>query len=391
LGDSTSVDPHVVRRSLRKAGNEPQFTRLLGALAQGDPNFCTGLLGLLVRVAPHPREALGRFDPNAKTSCRVEQPLLDQGELLGYVDLVLAQPNLSLFIEVKLYSDYGPQQLPRYLRGIDPAAGEMLISVTRNVSRYREPPDDAMGWLGSLRWAGLLTALCDLPTQGPVQEQWRLLLEVLEDDGDLGSAGLSPEDVIAYERSEEACARLTDILEQIGIGALHRLRAELSAGNPEVRSAARFSPRRRRKSSPARRVEELDEDFPEVIADGEELYLAFEVPAHGPERLWIGFYIESGTAWFYIGTGWWEEEDPPASWTAEWLAASVRWEREVHGGRPSANEGGEPYCHVDYRLSDFTRHADVPGALAGVVDREIPVFVRSGLFQLDAIRPLRRS
>ncbi len=266
---SAGADPLAILRSLRKARDERQLTQIVGSLAQADEGFRVGLLRVLVEHARYRKGMLERFDPHQKTTCRVEQPLVSQGELLGYVDLVLAQPGLALFVEVKLHSDYGPQQLFRYLRGIDGGAGELLVSVTRNVSRYREPPEAEPAWLGSLRWARLEPALRDLPTDGPLRQQWNLLLDVLKEDGDMGSTNLSPEHVIAYERSDDAYSRLTDFLEQIGIGALQRLRAELGGGDAEAASLARFSPARRRRKAPqGRRSQELDEDQALVLFPG---------------------------------------------------------------------------------------------------------------------------
>ena len=38
---------------------------------------------------------------------------------------------MSVFVEVKLHSDYSENQLNRYLEAIDPVEGQFLIAVTR--------------------------------------------------------------------------------------------------------------------------------------------------------------------------------------------------------------------------------------------------------------------
>ena len=377
-------DDLVLLRALRKSGDEVQLTQTVGRLAQADQDFARALLRALVRGAPAGDRVADRLTTDGPVECAIERRLYVGHESMGRIDLVLTHPGLELYVEVKLHSDYRPNQLRDYLQALDPGEGEFLISVTRNISRFREPAGSEPGWLGSVRWARLATVLRDLPTPGPVREQWNMLLNVLEEDGDLGSIGLTPELVTAYERSDEAYERLTDFLVQIGVGALQRLRAELNGGDASDRSTAVFaSARRRANPSSERGRGDRDEDHPEVIGEDEGLYLAFKIPAPSGERLWIGFYVGDGTGWFYIAAGWSEENDPTPQWEANWRQASMALEAQLRGRRFFCNEGDDLYVQLDYALAEFANEQDVPTALAARIEEDLPLLVASGLFAAD--------
>ena len=375
------VDELALLRSLRRAGDEPQLTRVIGDLAQADQLFARGLLRVLVENAPRGREVVDRIDVSHDVRCEIERRLFAVDELKGRIELVIGNAQLKLFVEVKLQSDYRLNQLTDYLEAIEPDMGEYLISVTRNISRFRDPPSDAVGWLGSMRWGRLAPALRDLPSPGALRDQWNLLLQVLERDGDVGSITITPDQITAFEQSNAAYSRLSDFLEQIGASALQRLRAELSGGNPADRAVATFKSKRRAKPQTAKRARtDVDEDRPEVIWDDDGgLYLAFNIPASGTERLWIGFYVDDDEkSFFYIAaTG---TEDPTPEQEAHWRSATKHLHALFPERRVFSNEGDDLYVQIDYPLSQFAKAIDAPEALAAQIDEDLPRLVRTGAF-----------
>jgi len=77
-------------------------------------------------------------------------------------------------------------------------------------------PTDDEGWLGSIRWARLLPRLRTLPiADAGVAKQWRLLLDVLDEQGDLGMTRIDADAVRAWSRYFEGRQQLEWLLEQI--------------------------------------------------------------------------------------------------------------------------------------------------------------------------------
>jgi hypothetical protein len=205
-----------------------------------------------------------------------------------------------------------------------------------------------------VRWARLARDLRDLPSPGQLRSQWNLLLDILEEDGDLGSTELPTKLITAYEQSEEAYNRLADLLEQIGAAALHRLRSELSEGHPTDRSVAMFSTTRSTSKDAPRRVRtDVDEDYPKVTWDQDgHPHLAFKVPATGDERLWIGFSVDEKKAWFYIAA-WSGSSDGHPELDARWRAAARKLRAEFRDRWVSIDEADGIYVQVNYPLTDF--------------------------------------
>jgi hypothetical protein len=377
----SSGPAHALIRSLRRTGEEAQLTRAIVALAQADSAFANALMSLLLGSATSaPAHALiTSADP--ATACDGERQLFDRsGKAVGRVDLVFRRGEITLFVEVKLHSDYGLRQLDRYMRGIRPEQGQYLLAITRNISHFIEPAPNTQGWLGSVRWAHLVPRLRKLAMNDRLKPQWELLLDVLEDDGDMGSTKITRQLVNAYEKADTAWERLTDFLEQVGTAVLPLLRLELAGGGSPKRSLAAFAQARERRPPKANRGRpDVDRDRPEVISDDEQLYLAFKIPARGEERLWVGFYVEDGTAWFYIAAGPAKEKPSPAQ-RVQWTKASEALRPLMESKRFFCNEGDDLYVQLDYPLADFVKSPDVPRDLAARVEEDLPLFVRAGLF-----------
>jgi len=73
----------------------------------------------------------------------------------------------------------------------------------RSTAHGELEPTDAE-WLGSVRWARLLGRLYELDIEDPdVKQQWRCLLDVLDDQGDLGMTNIDPGAVRGWARYQE--------------------------------------------------------------------------------------------------------------------------------------------------------------------------------------------
>jgi hypothetical protein len=191
LGPELRVDdPAAVLRGLRRKGDETQFTQVLWAIAAAQPRFASALIKVMLDAARagHP-EKVARLEPvPAELECHAEIGL---GEGLGRLDLRFdGEPDFTLFVENKLFSGYGEEQVHRYLRALEllpeGRSRTALIAVTRDIPGYGEPPAATSGWLGSIRWATLLPRLRELPLPEPLDDHWRLLLDLMYEEGDLG-------------------------------------------------------------------------------------------------------------------------------------------------------------------------------------------------------------
>lgn len=148
---------HALIQTLRLAGNEPQLTQVIVALAQADQSFARALLSALLASTVSGRRLDAMRQSAQMVECHGERQLFDaSGRPVGRIDVVLEGPDIALFVELKLHSDYGLRQLERYARGIRPDRGERLMAVTRNIPRFLEPPRGTPGWLGSVRWSQLI-------------------------------------------------------------------------------------------------------------------------------------------------------------------------------------------------------------------------------------------
>lgn len=245
LADSQT---HALVHGLRSRRDEAQLTSVIGAIARTDAAFARAFAETLV---DHGREnssataaafdALGEV-PEAIV-CGSERTLYDSvGGSLGRADLVFETTDgdpFVLIVENKLHSAYGDSQLERYraalrlVRGHGGRGG--LMALTRDVPTAGEPQAGADEWLGSFRWAKLLPRLRQLPVaDGGVARQWRLLLEVLDEQGDLGMTTLDAAAVRGWTRYFEGRQQLQWLLEQVFSKTLAHTRRALARAHRGV-------------------------------------------------------------------------------------------------------------------------------------------------------------
>src|SRR4051794_37839335 len=196
---------HAMVRGLRRARDEVQLTNVIAAIASTDSTFATEFVHALLAQAyddcPATRDAQRRLQPiPERLHGDRERHLYDSnGASLGRVDLIFAEPGddsrFTLLVENKLYSALGPEQVARYHAGLRVLRGRAgkggLIAVTRDVPTRGELHRPNEEWLGSVRWARLLPRLQGLTVKDPgVAAQWLLLLEVMDEEGDLGMTNI---------------------------------------------------------------------------------------------------------------------------------------------------------------------------------------------------------
>ena len=230
--DARATTPTAIIRGLRRRGDETQFTQILWSISEAQPEFASAFVRVLLDAARanHP-EKVARLEPvPTALTCRAEVVL---GENLGRLDLRFDDvADFTLFVENKLYSGYGQDQVDRYLAALEllPAGRQRtaLVAVTRDIPGYGEPPAEREGWLGSIRWATVLPELRRLPLPPPLGEHWRLLLGLMNEEGDLGMTKPNTnaiQDWANYATGSEELEKLLLQVRDNALGALHELLA----------------------------------------------------------------------------------------------------------------------------------------------------------------------
>jgi uncharacterized protein YjiS (DUF1127 family) len=235
---------HALLWGLRRRADEAALTKAIAALARADRRFGARFVALVLDAADvgAAGDNVRGFRANGlpdELDCRPEESLGEEGR----VDLRFDGPELTLFVENKLYSDYGHEQVQRYLRAVrrlPRGTRSALVAVTRAVPAYGEPTlDEDERWLGSVRWAHLLPGLRKLPiADARLSAQWQLLLDVLDKQGDLGMTRADAELIRAWARYREGRHHLRDLLDQVWPRALDVIRAELAVKYRRKASAA---------------------------------------------------------------------------------------------------------------------------------------------------------
>jgi len=279
--------------ALRRAGDEAQFTRVIGALGRSDPAFAEGYVRALLDAAgarAHFAERVRQFgNPPPDLRCTAECSLGSRAERHGRVDLRLHAKGFSLLVEHKLWSAFTPDQLKRYgqyVRGRPQDERHALIAVTRGV-----PTDEALGapdgpgWLGVVRWVDLLDDLCELPHHDDAARlQWRALLKIMFEQGDLGVAKADKQLVDAWGYQSVARDHLADILGQA------RERADEAVHEGLDRRYARHGGRDR----PIAMVT-YGRSGVTVKRQAGDVWIAWALPAGAGEVLGLGFMADRAT------------------------------------------------------------------------------------------------
>jgi hypothetical protein len=195
-------------RGLRRPRDEPQLTRALAATFQADPRMAAQFVETIVRSV-----ADGRIPQvPAEMKCSAEELVAE-----GRLDLRFTAEDWDVIVELKLYASYGRNQLERYLGVLRDVDSAYVTAVTRSVPRYGE--SGAAGdprWLGSVQWRRLLPALRSMQSgDTTLGDQWRLFLDVLEEEGSMGFTKPQPDLFRALERVRVAGKHIEEFVRAV--------------------------------------------------------------------------------------------------------------------------------------------------------------------------------
>ena len=233
--NSDSADVANVINTLRRKGDEAQVTQIIAAFCAADRRFASQLAEVFIEAAPSTtgRKHLGPLP--SELTCVAEHQVFDESQDLGRVDLAFFsdEDDFQLFVELKIHSGYGHQQLERYAAALAafPKDRQALLAITRGFPTYGETQvASSETWLGSIRWPHIYPRLTRLHHKDHfLQELWRHLLTLIRQQGDFGLMDFDPQAAIGWSRYQEGRYILTEMLEEIYEPTLDMIRRALAA------------------------------------------------------------------------------------------------------------------------------------------------------------------
>lgn len=196
-------------RAMRRPGDEAQLTQIIHSVGGSDERCAGAMASCLVAAAPR-KDAVARLGP-VPAGLQLEAEVTLAGATpLGRVDLEFRDDasDFLLYVELKLGSEYGHDQINRYLRALEHSRSESrraLMAVTTHTPQVGE--EDAATdprWLGSARWAAVYDELLALPHRNSVMgKAWKALLPVVRDQRDFGPLDVTPDTFEAWARRDE--------------------------------------------------------------------------------------------------------------------------------------------------------------------------------------------
>jgi len=317
--------------------------------------------------------------------CTSERTLHDRdGKSLGRVDLLFEGRDDNVFVVVvenKLYAGFSSGQLARYqaalriVRGHGGRGG--LVALTRDVPTRGELRSGDDEWIGSIRWSRLLPRLRKMQVADTgVSAQWQLLLDVLDEQGDLGMTRIDADAVRAWSRYFEGREQLQWLLEQVFATVFDHAQKSLAKAHrvPASEAAALwYKPR-------ARRV---------LIQHSQsEIQFGISVPASYTEQsLRVGFWMEDAGE---VGFGVTIEPRVAVHLLADGDRDLLRRvETLVSGGLEQIGNRGRWYS--SHPGSSVLDAADAPSALLTAVNEDISLIAKSKIFREDLTSTLPRN
>lgn len=360
------------------------MTNVIAAIAATDETFATSFVKALLAQAAEDctltAEAQKRLGPvPARLVGDRERRLFgEQDEALGIVDLIFEEPGdnseFTLLVENKLYSGFGPEQLSNYRAAVvavrQRGGRGGLIAVTRDVPAHgvHEPTEEE--WLGSVRWARLLGRLRALDIADPgVKQQWHYLLDVLDEQGDLGMTTIDPGAVRAWARYEDGREALRRLLEQVHDATLAHTQQELkryrSGLKPPDLAAAAPGPL-----------------FPRGLY---EVRFGLSVPAAYTEQsLQVACWPEDGVPYFGLVV----IPRDGANLLDEGNRKLQRHVKALLDAGFIPNVGPEPSWYSRHAAEAVIASNDAPAALVDLMKADITTVVNSGILRYDVTEPL---
>lgn len=243
-----------------------------------------------------PRRGASDLGPApAELRCRAEVTLHNRaGHDVGRVDLVFDDGDVGefcLLVELKLHSQYGIAQLPRYLDGLAAveASRKALIAVTKTAPLAGESYASKNDlWLGSLRWSVLYDQLAALAPSAPaLGAAWRAILRLLREQGDLGPMDLDLSLIDAWAKRDAAERQIMELLTDLARPTEEALRAAFGRGL-EDKTAAELLFKGKGRTQP-------------VFSFKNRMMISFAVPSGaGEERFRVQFFARRGQARFTV-------------------------------------------------------------------------------------------
>jgi hypothetical protein len=375
---------HALTWGLRLAGHEAQLTQVIAAVGSSDPRFACAFVELVLaaasKYAGHPASVRELGAVPQELDCAAEHSVYDHKDRrLGRVDLRFDGEDFTLLIENKLHSRFGERQLARYQQALEllPAGRAGLVAITRDVPSHAELSVRGRGWLGAVRWAHLAEGLRKLPIADPfVADQWPLLIDVLDSQGDLGVTSVDHSLPRAWARYLEGRAVLIDLLDSIRERALDVLRSELSKRYPDhgpgERLCAPFTHGKR--------------GMVAVKSDQQTVWTGFNVPAREKSAPAVGlsFWMEDGDVMFGVAA---DPYNGPERVRRKERQLAEASRRLLKAGFQSDDSS----WWRQYPSSAFLDDEDVPARLLALVKKDVRALVTSDILLADVQRLRRRT
>jgi hypothetical protein len=212
----------------------------------------------------------------------------------------------------------------------------------------------------------LLPQLHKLPiADRQLAAQWRLFLDVLDEQGDLGMTRADAELIRAWARYLEGRNHLEDLLDQIWPRALDIVRAELALQYPQRAPAEQLADIERRGKH--RKVV--------IQRDQTRVFIGFCIPALTKDSaLQVQFLGVSGVPRFAVQTKPWEAERRVK--TGDDALAAADRELTSHGF--SAGRRHDRWVRT-HEPEEYLEADDVPTRLIELIATDVPLIVRSGI------------
>jgi hypothetical protein len=208
---STDDDARVLR-ALRRPRSEVQITATIAAICQ-DRRAASRFVRVVLGSSPRPPGWLDRLPE--ELTCSSEREVPD-----GRVDLRFSDDaqELTVLMELKVDAVFGREQLSRYL-GALPADSDRgaLVAITKTTPLTGEQKADMdKRWVGSVRWGRILPSLRELaPQPSQVDTQWRMFLDILEEEGAMGYTTPDPELLDAWAKARPAEKHIVRLLDSL--------------------------------------------------------------------------------------------------------------------------------------------------------------------------------
>lgn len=202
-----------------------------------DPSLAADFVKTVLRRSKRPDDPRWNRLPN-EFECRAEVPIAE-----GRVDLEFKnlESGWRILVELKIDAGYGFEQIERYIRCLDANdEQQVLVSITRDVPKYGDPPIKArLNWAGSLAWASIIDDLRRLQADSRIQGQWRLLFDILEDEGSMGVTKVKPELLRAWAQTAGARKHAVAFMEGLRNPLLAAFQEALEPAFPNLDASER--------------------------------------------------------------------------------------------------------------------------------------------------------